>query len=402
MANSSGDSFLSPPVYIFRLPQVPRSQRLVFEEALSSAVSAHTKQLLQPLSGQRDMLRQALEAGSGIVKSVDTYLPGLMGLMTSTEQHAQTMLKLLKVQWTPPFSKRNQQWFAQPSLQWERLMVLVAYAVALRNLARETLLHGIQAESSSVSLTQSTTGPGSPASPLASEDAKLKEAARLLTTAAAVFVFIAEKELTSYALKPEFTLPELTSDFHMAMSQLCMAEACALSVKKAFLANTNKSLCSKLAADAAEKFSAAHQAISGLRAAVLEDLQLCVRRYAQWSAQCWQATALRLSGLTNYEERHYGAAIRCMRDAEKKLEGDQRDPDLADYVNTTLVPERNECQRLAAQWAGENDRIYFELVPDEAAQMPEPKSIVKVGTFSLPAPGAIDVQAAENSACCIM
>jgi len=127
--------------WIYKIP-TPKTQSVKFEETFKNT-DQPSKEIFKKITFLREELKKALDLESSYqaaINASEAYLPYLFGLLKSAESFPPEFSKWLRLIWTTPFTIRySTSPFVYSSLQWEVVMVLLGYAISLRNLASDTI-----------------------------------------------------------------------------------------------------------------------------------------------------------------------------------------------------------------------------------------------------------------------
>jgi len=254
-------------------------------------------------------------------------------------------------------------------------MSLMAYAITCRNMAAEIL--------QSINVTDDF-------------DEKSKNIANLLCRAAGVFEHISQHELANWKVKPDVSLPEACDELFLALSDLCIAEAQEITVKKGLLKGMSSGALSKVAADIYQKYEHALQLLKGMNGNEVVLPQFLT--YLQLNAGLWKAITFKLLAQESYNKGSYGMAV-AYAQAALALFVDKREP-LLELFLSLYQNEKELVKQMTIKFTSENDSIYFEKIPTEIA-IPEAKCLMKAIPFQPPEPLLIQIEQKKGSDCSI-
>jgi len=378
-------NLIQTPAFIFRLP-IPKTQKLSFEDTLKG-VDNKTQEVFQSLSNTREEMRTILDAESmsGVISVIEKYMPSFFGLMIASEPLPPQFSRYLRIIWnTSVCLKYASTTFVYAGFRFEVVMCLISYGIALRNLAKEEL--------------NQTNFTGN------DFDEKSKSIVNYLCRAAGVFDHISQQELAQWKVKPDISLPETMDECYIALSELCIAEAQEITVKKGLLKGTSKGALSKLTMDISQKYDHAFSLLNkiSLQNGVNGSLVVLptLLSYLSINATLWKGITFRLLAQDNYSKGSYGLAVAYASQATIILP-EKKDPALEPFIKE-YQSEQLATKKLYETYKSENDSIYYEQVPNTlVASLPEAKCIMKVIPFQPPSPQTIAITQQKGADCVI-
>lgn len=365
------------PAYILKLP-IPKTQKLSFE-LVFKGLDKNTLETFQNISAIREDARLTLdsEVVQGSINAIDKYMPHFLGLMEASESLPAEFAKNLRIIWNTPICIRNMNSsFVYAGFRFEVVMCLLSYGILHRNLARDML------QSTSFDSTDF--------------DEKSKVIASLLTKAAGIFEHISQSELSKWKPKPDTPLPEAMDETYLALSNLCIAEAQEITVKKGLLKGTSGAALSKLCTDIYQRYEHSYSILKGMSGN--EQVNLTLLNYLTINGILWKAISYRLLAVDNYNKGNYGAAVAYAEKAASFLT-DRKDKDLDGFINQYNA-EKETIRMLAKKYREENDTIYFESIPSQV-EPPEAKCLMKVTPFVPPHTHHIQIVQQKGADCVI-
>ncbi|PQQ09642.1 pH-response regulator protein palA/RIM20 [Prunus yedoensis var. nudiflora] len=353
----------------FRDPAKLKTKKIVFEEAYAARDSTTLEQLKE-LSSKRRMIEESINESSSITTAIAREMSG--GLTSRSEQvlhNLEMYLPLLenfifhvgmisnfgqivrwnselKMQWTSALSSssffnfKGPKYFQINSLQFEIGMTLFLYGAILRERALEVL------------------------------PADLVQSATLFREAAGVFHHLAHKVLPilQYSLTAERP-PEVVSSVSAVMSLICLAEAQAVTIKRAEEKGTTVGLLAKLhhgvaelLDDAAGVLNTASRECNDISSRIVEFISCC-KALHELKSQKYFAESLKIAN-------QFGAAIGVLRVAlvdvkKKKMPGQES-------WKCVLKEEIDKFAELLRKHEHENEFVWHEKVPSED-ELPKPE-----------------------------
>jgi len=283
------------------------------------------------------------ESISGIMSSSERYMPGFFGLMKAAEALPPEFSKFLRISWTTPIGLRyTTTQFVTNSFRWEVVMCMLTYGIVHRNQAHE-ILKGINFQELDF-------------------DEKLKPVTALLTKAAGVFEHIYQEQLSNWKIRPESIIPELNDELYLALSNICIAEAQEIAIKKGILKGTSAGAIAKLCIDVHQKFEHAASLLKGMKSCPVTEILPPFMNYININCKVWKAFSYRLVAQDLYSKGEYGAAVANIHAAASFATEEKKDP-LLEQVLNGYYNERILIQELLQKYTNENDTIYFDKVP---------------------------------------
>jgi hypothetical protein len=367
------------PTHIYKLT-TPTTQKIQFD-AVFRNVEPETEEMLKKVSYVRDEVVVALERASSdaAIKAIDRYFPLLVGLIQAASALPPDSTKSLKVAWTLPLNGKyfTSHMIVYGSLNFEYVMLLMAYGVLHRNAAHELL----NATSDS------------------SYDANSKIMSSLLCRSAGIFEYI-RGELLKWVPKPDGVFAEFVDETYVALSNLSLAEAQQLAIKKALMAGSaSSSVVAKLCADVANKCDHCAMIVRGFGEQVTQQFEA----YLTLSGSLFKALAAKFVALDCGKSVKFGQAIGYLNSGLSFISPDLKPnrymPTLDSFINT-ILSQRKEMAELCAIYIADNNAIYFDRVLSATdAQQPEGKCITKPQPYAPPEPHSVQIVVKEGGLC---
>ncbi|KAL6187914.1 hypothetical protein ACLB2K_039309 [Fragaria x ananassa] len=351
----------------FRDPANLKTKKVVFEEAYAARDSATLEQLKE-LSSKRRILMESTNKSSPITKAIaremsggltsqseqdlqklELYLPVLENLLfhidsvSSNEQIVQWTSEL-KIQWTSALSSSSffkfggSKYFQIDNLRFEIVMTLFLYGAILRERASEVLPSDVL---------QSVT---------------------LFREAAGVYHYLAHEVLPS--LQPSVPVekpPEVVPSVSTVISLICLAEAQAVTIKRAEEKGTSFGLLAKLHYGIVELLD---EATDSLHTASMEckDISSCLVEFItsckvlhELKSQKYLAESLKNDG-------QFGVAVGLLRhaliNAKRKIPSEQS-------WKSVIKKEIDNFAELLRKHEHENEFVWHEKVPS-GDELPKP------------------------------
>ena len=150
-------------------------------------------------------------------------------------------------------------------------------------------------------------------------DTKLNEAADCLTKAAGVFEHASLHFLPRWINLPSSRPPEILGDYVKALSELAMAEAHYMAVKKGHLKGMSKGTLAKLLLYTSECLNRGHQLVSGLKSDYL-DIAADLRDFLDRGSRVFKGIAIFHLADDYYDKSKNGIAVALIDEAYKLLQ----------------------------------------------------------------------------------
>lgn len=343
----------------FQDPAKLKTKKIVFEEAYVARDSATLEQLKE-LSSKRRILEESTNKSSPITKAIaremsggltshsqqvlqklELYLPLLenlffhVDLVSSNDQIVQCTSQV-KIQWTSALSSSSffkfggPKYFQVDNLRFEIGMTLFLYGAILRERASEVL------------------------------PSDLLKSATLFREASGVYHHLANEVLPS--LQPSLPVerpPEVVSSVSTVMSLICLAEAQAVTIKRAEQKGTTVGLLAKLHQGVVDLLE---EAAGALHAATMECKDLS-SRFVEFITSCKALHELKsqiylAESLKNDDQ--FGVAVGVLRcaliNAKRKIPGEES-------WKSIFKKETDNLAELLRKHEHENEFVWHEKVP---------------------------------------
>ncbi|PRQ40410.1 putative BRO1 domain-containing protein [Rosa chinensis] len=354
----------------FRDPANLKTKKIVFEEAYAACDSATLEQLKE-LSSKRRILEESTNESSPITKAIaremsggltsqsqqvlqklELYLPVLenlffhIDLISSNEQIVQWTSEL-KIQWTSALSSSSffnfggSKYFQIDNLQFEIVMTLFLYGAILRERASEVL------------------------------PSDLLKSATLFREAAGVYHYLAHQVLPS--LQPSVPVekpPEVVPSVSTVMSLICLAEAQAVTIKRAEEKGTTVGLLAKLHHGVVELLD---EAACALHTASMECKDIS-SRFVEFITSCKALHELKsqkylAESLKNNNDGQFGVSVGLLRraliNAKRKIPSEES-------WKSVFKKEIDDFAELLRKHEHENEFVWHEKIPS-GDELPKPE-----------------------------
>ncbi|XP_052200269.1 uncharacterized protein LOC127806794 [Diospyros lotus] len=355
----------------FADPVKLKTKKIVFEDVYPAHDSGTLEQLKE-LSSKRRAIEESINGSKSITDAIAREMSG--GLTSQTEQDLQKLEQYLpllenlvyhvgldsnscimrltsdlKIRWSSAlgssslFNLAGPKFFQIDNLQFEQSMTLFLYGAMLWKWASEIL---------SINSVQSAT---------------------LFRKAAGVYHYLALEVLPSLqALAPERP-PEATSSVSLVMSLICLAEAQAVTIRKAEEKGNSGGLLAKLhngvvqlLDEAAVILYSATKECKDISVQFVNFISSC-KALHQLRSHKYLAESLKVAGQVGLA---VGVVRRALTNGQKQMPGEES-------WRLVFKQEINELAELLRKYEHENDFVWHEKIPvDDELPQPEAKKIV--------------------------
>ncbi|KAH3742576.1 BRO1-like domain [Pelomyxa schiedti] len=367
----------------------PRTGVVHFDAQLGRYVDEATRGALAEVT----RLRNDVQASLGVVPNpaaavvaIEKYLPHLLGLKQATAALPADICKHIVVAWNTAFSSQYcNSAVSIPSLNYELVMILFAYGISQRLLARDM---------------SRQTG-------ALDDETKSTLIANLLCKAAGVFNYISTLSLSSWTQGLKFA--EVTTDLHLMLSSLCLLEAQEIAIRKGIARKTSPGVIAKLALGVVSKAKYCEQIVKSLAPPSTQEIRLQILGYyLSVIATVFKAQAYSHLSQSVKEQGKYGIAVSYLEGAqptatEQQVMSDRRTKEFMPEVLTLAQSFLTTISKAYELEVKDNQTVYFEPVPNPGTlEIPDGITLVKPVAFVCPAPATIPFNLREPAACTLL
>ncbi|EGC32230.1 hypothetical protein DICPUDRAFT_81911 [Dictyostelium purpureum] len=348
--------------------EIPQSKRIQFEKIIRTQTPESASKLATASLTRNEMIIIIEKSSpSSIIMACEKYIPDLYGLVSTVEDNNTLRLnEQLSFNWSSIASKSFYSGF---SLRFELIMNLVTYGFAHYNRAAE--------------INDS------------SNEANFDENAKLiinhLKIAAGIYNFITSFEMPRWQHPPEDRPVECHNNFILAMYELCLSTALAVTVRKALKQGTSPGVISKLSCEAWHRAEMSKSFLKDLGSQFYKKLPKSLRTYYSTLIKLQHSTTMMFMALNSKSQQNFGDALGYFSIALPLLKVKKpSETRIANILNGLITEIQNESNTFSK----ENEVIYFQKKSDpNSLEKPSPmaKSIINMITFSPPCPSFIDI-----------
>eukprot|EP01117_Protostelium_nocturnum_P003930 TRINITY_DN1519_c0_g2_i5.p1 TRINITY_DN1519_c0_g2~~TRINITY_DN1519_c0_g2_i5.p1 ORF type:complete len:398 (+),score=122.40 TRINITY_DN1519_c0_g2_i5:48-1196(+) len=366
-------------IYRFALP---KTRCVNFEQKIQTS-HQETQATLKKISNQREELRAFLdqETATGSQTAIEKFIPLFSALAESIKNLPQDLSKATKFPWTTAVGKRCSAGpYESTSPYWELISLYTALGISFRNRAAEHS-KGLYSASNAEDLAE-----------------KLKFISGLLTKASGVFEYTGNL-LGSWTDRPTQDIPEMNLNCFTALSELSLAEAQEVTVIKGLSGGTSMRALSKLCLGIQSKMARVGELLKSSKLWDETSPDFC--NYVNVKSVFWRSIHHKLLAEQESQEGNHGIAIAQAAESLRILNNESKTIQLGG-LSTIWNKQHKEIQSILQQFEADNEKVYFEHVPDATTvRGGEPAYLTKSVPF-VPAPvSPINVRIEGSTNCCI-
>ncbi|PRP84621.1 ALG-2 interacting protein X [Planoprotostelium fungivorum] len=358
---------------------LPKTRPFPFDQLLPTKDQGTLDQL-NKISKSREEMRIFLdqEHAASTVTAIERYLPDFLGLLSSMgNQSPDKIPQTNKFKWTAPLGRHLiNSTHDTTSTTWEINSTLMAYALAMRNQAAESIK-------------------GITELPHLEAEKRINTVSSLLTKAAGVFDHLGN---SMERVPPDAILPETSPSMLSALSSLSLAEAEEAAVVKGLMKNVSYGAIAKLAADI---YTRLDHVTTVLRTAKIVDLtSQDLLSFVTVKSMLWKILTHQFLGENQFAQGNYGLSIQYMRAAKSLAEQKVNASDAT--LSSILNQQLQEVKKMEEKLTQDNDNIYFSNLPGTSLPPIENTSIVKPTPFTPFPPSQLKIVYRPDDSSCLI
>jgi hypothetical protein len=354
---------------------LPRTQRIDFKLCIRAEPRSEAKRHLIEFTSRRDEMCEALYATnmSALINTLNAHLEGMYGLASSLQSQPYLHLnEPISICWTSALRKTAHKTGSRKmhmcfDFRFEVIMILTTLGLAYYNRAAE-IMRG--AESNSF-------------------DENVKRAAAYLRKAAGIFDHLATVEIPKWQNPPPERAIETSPEVAKALSNLCIATAQLLAIKKGLQGGgTSAGLLAKLTLEAGRVLGQASLQLRS-RSGGTGKISPPFLDFVDTQLALTKAAAANFLALTHDEQEKHGLAVSYGKLAVKNLQTikEFREPHLLAGLAGEIRASSDKIRQFCRRYQLHNNHIHYQKEVDEKLlNFPEGKSLVKPEPFVPPTP----------------
>jgi len=342
--------------HVYKFPHTT-SKRVIFEK-IFRYTDANTKNNLNSASAIRDSMLMAVVSPDieDSIPAIERYLPLVLGLVKAVESNSNIKLNdSLSFTWASVISEKSMPaMYTCNSIRYESSIVYLTLAF-------------MHCNNSAVIIKKSTD---------VDYDEKANLAANELRIAAGIFDYLYSTELPKWVTLPNDRPPELLPQVAKGLSNMCIAQAQQMAIKKAIIKEASAGVLAKLCI---EVYRCYDNCLNGIKASNKDytDISNTLKSYIMLNQALWRGVALKYLAKDAYSKEQFGKAVSYLNLAEKQMKEIIIPPKSPlEVVKDDVFSETQQIVQLKEKLTKENDMVYFQkLIEFNQLEIPDGKCI---------------------------